>query len=498
LDLTRFRGPLAESYWAAVALVLLALTPFLVLSSALFPMQEVLAKGTGLTEGGVQMANGMADAAYCFGTVAAVQMLQRLPGRRLLLLFASLFVVGSVLAAWDPVGGFFVAGRVLQGLTTSLMLIAAVPPLVIGWPKPRMRPTAVTMNLAIFGAIALGPVVGGAFAGLESWRPLLWIVAGLGAGALLFAFLTFEDTPPQDPDGPIDVISMLLAAAGCGAAFFGASELADHRFMAIQVIAPLLAGVAMLIALIAHQSTVSDPLMPVRKLAHTIPVAAIGAAMAAGASSVALVELAATALELKEVDPTHAGMLFWPEFGGALLTAVLFGAIFFTRWVPVLAFSGLLILTGAGAILTGAATGADALVAVGSGTIGLGVGASVSPALFVTGWSLRSQMLPRVFALVELLRGVAAFLTAPILLHLSQTVGAKPADGLQAAVWVAMAIPLGWAAIALLIFFAGRARLQTPDIEAWLEGEKPAIHSPPLFDRQRSRGARSLANEPVP
>lgn len=36
----RFRGPLADSYWSAVALVLFALTPFLVLSSALFPLGE--------------------------------------------------------------------------------------------------------------------------------------------------------------------------------------------------------------------------------------------------------------------------------------------------------------------------------------------------------------------------------------------------------------------------------------------------------------------------
>src|SRR3954469_13103830 len=181
------KGPLADSYWATVGLVTAALTPFLVLSSALFPLQEVVVKGTGLSESALEMTNGMANAAYCFGTVAAVQMLQRLPGRRLLLAFATLFVLGSGLAAWAPLPGLFAAGRVIQGLMTSLMLIAAVPPLVTGWPEERMRPTAVTMNLAIFGAVALGPVVGGIFAGQESWRPLFWIVAGLGAAALLFA-----------------------------------------------------------------------------------------------------------------------------------------------------------------------------------------------------------------------------------------------------------------------------------------------------------------------
>jgi MFS family permease len=459
----RFRGPLAGSYWAAVVLVLLALTPFLVLSSAVFPLQETLAKGTGLSEGSLEMTSGMADAAYCFGTVAAVQMLLRLPGRRLLLLFATLFVAGSVLAAWAPTAGLFTAGRVTQGLTTSLMLIAAAPPLVVGWPKERMRPTAVAMNLAIFGAVALGPVVGGVFAGQESWRPLFWVVAGLGAGALAFAVLTFEDAPPQDEAAPVDVVSILLAASGCAAAFFGVSHLSGNRFLEVDVVLPLLVGLGLLATLLVHQFWIGDPLMPVRRLAKTIPVAAIVVAMSAGAASVALIELAESSLELRMVAPAHAAMLFWPEFGGAVVTALLFGA-----------------LSGAGAVLTGAATGGDALVLVGSAGIGLGVGASVSPSIFVTGFSLPSPQLPRVLAMVELLRGVAAFLTAPLLIHLAATVDPRPAVGIETATWVAIGIAIGGAALAAAIFSLGRARLQRPDVGPWLDGEKPAIESPSI------------------
>jgi hypothetical protein len=70
------------------------------------------------------------------------------------------------------------------------------------------------------------------------------------------------------------------------------------------------------------------------------------------------------------------------------------------------------------------ATGSEALVVVGSWATGVGVGASVVPALFTTGFTLPSPELPRVFALIELLRGVAAFLAGPLLLHMSETVGA--------------------------------------------------------------------------
>src|SRR3954468_21187188 len=124
----RFRGPLADSYWSAVVLVVCALVPYLVLTTAVVPLQQLLQKDLGLSPGALALTSGMANAAYSFGTVLAVQLTMKLPVRRLLLLFASLFLVGSLLAAWAPTPGCFVAGRITQGLTTGLMLIAAVPP----------------------------------------------------------------------------------------------------------------------------------------------------------------------------------------------------------------------------------------------------------------------------------------------------------------------------------------------------------------------------------
>src|SRR5437588_5820553 len=97
----------------------------------------------------------------------------------MMLLYAALLVLGSVLsaAAQDP--AMFIAGHVIQGLSTSLLLIAAVPPLAIGFPAHKLRDTAVIMNMCIFGAVALGPFIGGLQAESNAWRPLFWIVAGI-------------------------------------------------------------------------------------------------------------------------------------------------------------------------------------------------------------------------------------------------------------------------------------------------------------------------------
>jgi MFS family permease len=485
----RLRGPLADSYGAAVALVICALVPYLALTSAVTPLSSIIGAQVGLSPQALQLTDGMANAGYAFGTVMAVQFAVHLRGRRMLILYATVFVIGSVLAALAPTPGLFIAGRVAQGTCTSLMLIAAVPPLVIGWPVKKMPITATVMNMCVFGAVAIGPVIGGVQAGAKAWRPLFWIVAGIGAVALLFALLTFEDQEPQDPEAPWDWVAMILAGGGSAAAFFGASELTTHPMMSAITLLPLACGSAAIALLVVHQSLVKRPLMPVRQVGTTLPVAAIVIAMTAGAASVAVIELAQTAL--KQADPIHTAMLFWPEFGGAVVTAVLLGALLRTRFIPVLAFTGMLLLAGGAAILSGVSNGAQTIVLIGSGLVGLGVGASVSPALFICGYSIASTQIQRVFALVELLRGVAAFMVAPVLLHLAMTVAKTPAAGTPVAIWVCFGLAAGGAVLSASIFRLGGARLQRPDLERWERGDGPAWKSPPL-----SAGIRREVTDP--
>lgn len=90
----------------------------------------------------------------------AVQFAVHLPARRMLLGYVTAFVVAAVLTTWAPNDPVFAVAFIVEGLCTSLMLIAAVPPLVTGWPTTKMPWTGMIMNLCIFGAVALGPTLG--------------------------------------------------------------------------------------------------------------------------------------------------------------------------------------------------------------------------------------------------------------------------------------------------------------------------------------------------
>ena len=120
-------------------MVMFALIPYLALSSALGPITPIIAKQLHTSLQTMSLGSGLGNAAYAVGTVLAVQFAQHLPQRRMVVLYAAVLLIGSVLAAaaQDPV--MYIVGHVLQGLCTSLLLIAAVPPLAIGFPPDKLR-----------------------------------------------------------------------------------------------------------------------------------------------------------------------------------------------------------------------------------------------------------------------------------------------------------------------------------------------------------------------
>ena len=128
----------------------------------------------------------------------------------------------------------------------------------------------------------------------------------------------------------------------------------------------------------------------------------------------------------------------------------------------------------------------QALTLVGSGLTGIGLGATVAPALFVAGFSLPAANLQRVFAIVELMRAVAAFMIAPIFAHFAATVGGSLDSRHRARrCGSASAVAISGAVIGVAIYALSGARPQTPDIDGFLAGRNAAWYSPPLLAKLR-------------
>ena len=101
--------------------------------------------------------------------------------------------------------------------------------------------------------------------------------------------------------------------------------------------------------------------------------------------------------------------------------AVVFGFVITRRAMHYLPLVGMVLLAAGILVFRFALPANQPLALLGSALTGLALGATVAPALFVAGFSLQSNSLQRVFAIIELLRAVAAFMVAPILAHFALT-----------------------------------------------------------------------------
>lgn len=497
------QGPLAGRYPAVAAMVTLALIPYLALSSAIDPLVPIISEQLHMSAQTMSLSSGLGNAAYAVGTVLAVQFAQHLPQRRMLLGYAVVLVVGSVLAAAAPNATVFISGHVLQGLSTSMLLIAAAPPLTIGFPRDKLRNTAVIMNMCVFGAVAIGPFIGGLQAQSAAWRPLFWIVAAVALLALVLAALTFDDAPPADRNAPRDLPAIALAAVGCTAAFIGAAQLTSHELSDWAATGPMVGGLVLIIALIIYQFRAPRPLLTIRTmLTSAIPVAGVGVALFAAAASVAATALTA-AVFLQSYSPVQVGLIYLPELGGAVVMAFVFGFVITRRAMHFLPLVGMALLA-AGIVVFRFALPADRpLALVAAALTGLALGATVAPALFVAGFSLQSNSLQRVFAIIELLRAVAAFMVAPIFAHVASRITGDLVEGTGIALWIGFGLAVAGAVFGVAVYALSGARPQTPDLDEFLDGDSPAWHSPRLLARVRAHTAPPVeaappAAEPAP
>jgi nucleotide-binding universal stress UspA family protein len=188
---------------------------------------------------------------------------------------------------------------------------------------------------------------------------------------------------------------------------------------------------------------------------------------------------------LQTYSPVRVGLLYLPELGGAIVMAVVFGFVITRRAMHYLPLVGMALLAAGIVAFRIGIPANQPLVLLGSALTGLALGATVAPALFVTGFSLQSNSLQRVFAIIELLRAVAAFMVAPVLAHFAATAATDLTAGTGDALWIGFGLALGGAAFGVAVYALSGARPQAPDLDRFLDGESPAWYSPPLLARLR-------------
>ena len=258
-------------------------------------------------------------------------------------------------------------------------------------------------------------------------RTALEIIAALaisGFAIFTLALFTLPGADPFNPGMPLDLTGVLLALAATMLPFWAVGELSGPGFRSPLFIAPLVIGLIAFVALIVVEYNKEEPLAPVKLMWHTFPLIGTLAAMAGGAAFVTVLALTEQLLQsVLQRSVLAPGLMFWPMVPGVVISAVALGLLLRTRTLPLLIVIGMLVLIGAGLLIMPSAGAPNlSVIMMAAGMLGVGAGATVAPGLNLAAFSLPSKIVGRVFALVELVRSVADYLLAPIMLAVARTV----------------------------------------------------------------------------
>jgi MFS family permease len=476
------RHKLEGHYPIALATAILALVPYLVLTTAERFFQQDVVRDLGSSRGALDVFSALAIAAYAFGALLGGDLTQRGRQRVLFLRVEALFTAASAIAALAVSGTMYGLAEILQGFATGLLLIVALPPVIRQFPAERMPITAGAIDLGFFGAITLGPLFGGWAASAHAWRLFEAALAAVGAAVFVTGWLTQPEQPPANPEMKVDHPAIWLALAATVLPFLATSLLTRYGFGSAAVDVPLAIGLVCFGVLLVTEYRKDDPLSPVEPMWTTLPVVGVLVAMAGGGVFVTFLELIQElGMEVRHEPALAVGLALWPAVIAAIVASAAVGAAVRTRWMPIVAASGMAMLIAAGAMLLSLPSTGSWSLGIAAALLGIGAGATVSPGLWMAGFALPSKMVGRTFALIELVRSEADFILAPVILNLARRGSSVTATGVHAAMGVTLLVALAGTAAAVLLYLAGAPGLPHPDLEAWLKGRSAAIESPELL-----------------
>ena len=320
-------------------------------------------------------------AASIVGSSLSARALGRFGPRTAYGIATAIFATGAVLCATAPAMPVMLAGRVMQGIGSGLLVSMAYAVIRLVFP-PDLWPRAMSMLSSMWGvATLIGPAIGGLFAGLGAWRMAFWTLAALCIPFVLLAISVLPRTTGTQPAGRPGVawaqIALMVGSVLC-LSVAGASPHVWANLAGCLVVLGLFAGLA---HLDRHHRT---RLLPAGALTWGSPLAALYALMGCLALTVEVIEIFAPLFlqDLHHQSPLAAGYLSVLMAAGWSTGAILNAGAPPPRVAralvaaPALGLAGILFLAFYLCAPTNGAWPAMLPVCLAFLTVGLGVGAA--------------------------------------------------------------------------------------------------------------------------
>lgn len=267
----------------------------------------------------------------------------RFGGKRVWMFALLVFLAGSIGSslAWGAYS--LIAFRVVQGIGGGLMLpLMATLVMQAAGGESLGRTMSVVSLPAVLGPI-LGPVLGGVILNWLDWRWLFYVNVPFCVVGFLLAWKMLP-ADAQVVRRPLDVVGFMLLSPGIVGILYGLSNASKtDGFARPDVYAPLMIGVALLLAFVIYAKRLGErALVDVRLFAHRAVASASALLFLSGAALYgAMLLLPLYFQDIRGVDALGAGLLLVPQGIGTFFSRSLAGRLtdaLGAKWVSMIGF----------------------------------------------------------------------------------------------------------------------------------------------------------------
>lgn len=182
--------------------------------------------------------------------------------KKLLLIGAAVFGIGSACSAFAPSAEILIGARALMGLGGATLLPSCLAVISELFPNAAQRARAIGIFAATFAAgFVIGPIVGGILLNHFWWGSVFLINIPVIIAFLGFAPTLLKEVHGSRP-GKIDIPSVIMSAAGLLLAIYGIKHAATYGTDWINATLTVI-GIAILVIFVLWQKRLDIPLLDI-------------------------------------------------------------------------------------------------------------------------------------------------------------------------------------------------------------------------------------------
>jgi EmrB/QacA subfamily drug resistance transporter len=345
-------------------------------------------------------------------------MSERFGAKRVWMTSVALFGIGSALCGLAWSSGSLIFFRVLQGFGGGMIMPVGMSLMTqTAGPKRVGRVMSVIGVPILLGPI-LGPVLGGLIVDSVSWRWIFFVNIPIVAVALVLAARLLHADAGRADAGRLDWLGLGLLSPGLAGIVFGLSETETHGGLGAPIAwVPIVTGLVLVSLFVWHAWGAPRPLIDVRLFRSVgFSAAASTTFLLGGALFGAMIVLPLYYQVARGESALTAGLLMAPQGLGAAMAMPVAGRLTDRIGGGRVAFVGLIVMT-AGTIpfaFIGSQT-SYVLLATMLVVRGIGMGATMMPAMAAAYATLDHGQIPRATSALNVLQRVGGSIGTALL-----------------------------------------------------------------------------------